>query len=102
MCVNTLLSLGFSDRAFDLAVRFRYFLGIMIAALEMDPKGLRPQLHRLLSESGDMEAIVDPFPRVVSLPAFCFEWLEHHGRFAEVLEEGKYAPDHLNSFLKVY
>jgi hypothetical protein len=101
VCVNTLISLGFSDLAFDLSVRFRYFLGIMIATLDLDPVGLRPQLHRLLSESGDMEAIVDPFPRVASLAAFCFEWLEHHGRLAEVLEEGKYAPDHLSNFLKV-
>lgn len=73
----------------------------MVAALDIKPDELKPQLHRLLTDSGDMEAIVDPFPRTVSLAAYCFEWLEHHGRFAELLEIGKYAPRHLKSFLKV-
>ncbi|CAE7458026.1 unnamed protein product, partial [Symbiodinium microadriaticum] len=98
--VDTLIALGFSSKAFDLAVRFHYFLGITRAALDVSPSELRPQLQQVLSGSGDVEAIVDPFPRVVTLAAFCFEWLEHHGKFAELLEIGRCAPEHLKIFLR--
>ena len=101
LSVNTLIALGFSDKAFDLAVRFNYFLGIMVAALDVNQSLLRPQLHQVLSENGDLEAIVDPFPRVIPLATFCYEWLENHGRFADLLEIGKYAQNHLQSFLRV-
>jgi hypothetical protein len=102
-CVLLLLSLGatYAEAAFRLSDRFDFFPGIMMAALESDTsKSLLPQLYRLINDS-DKRKSNDAFVPNTSFAKYCLEWLEQRNLPVDILEMGRYAPDHLRDFLKV-
>jgi len=97
---GTLVAFGHAEAVFSLSVRFQWFEGIVKSSLDMDPMSLRPKLQRLLTEMADTSGTVDPFPTTLELGEFCLNWLEEQGRLVELLRVGKYAPVHMDKFLK--
>lgn len=110
-CINVLLSIHSYEEAYTLSIRFHCFVGVMKAV--WTPSELKslsstnqsnlllPQLHRQLSENSSFLSIIHPFPTVISFGIFCFEWLEKHHKYQEILDLGKYTPDQLHQFLQV-
>jgi hypothetical protein len=62
---------------------------------------LLPQLHRQLADSSEQSGVIDPFPSIAQLGTFCLEWLEKNSKYQEVIELGRHAPLHLQTFLQV-
>ena len=110
-CVGVLLSIQSYEEVFSLSIRFRCFVGVMKAvwtptqlkslSLNNHSNLLLPQLHRQLTENSSFLGVINPFPTVISFGIFCFDWLEKHHRYQEILDLGKYAPDQLRQFLQV-